>query len=207
MGFVMDEREIQLGNLLAETLVAFDEGRSADVDRLLDSAGDDRFELVEMVELSLTLRGPASPSSEAIEALAMTPAFDARSWPEILTEARHAQGIKRPALVTALAERLGISSPAGEERVRERYHEIETGQLDPRRISTAVVDALGDVLGGMRDLLAATRLNPVGPLNPSVSFMRDGFDDLDGNVMMEAMMASPSEPTADERRVDELFGV
>ena len=91
--------------------------------------------------------------------------------------------------------------------MRERYHEIETGQLDPRRISTAVVDALGDVLGGMRDLLAATRLNPVGPLNPSVSFMRDGFDDLDGTVMMEAMMASPSEPTADERRVDELFGV
>ena len=59
----MDEREIELGNLLAETLVAFDEGRSADVDRLLDSAGDDRLELVEMVELSLTLRGPASPSS------------------------------------------------------------------------------------------------------------------------------------------------
>jgi len=207
MGFVMDERDIRLGNLLAETLLAFDQGRTADVDRLLDSAGDDRFELVEMVELSLTLRGPASPSSEAIEALAMTPAFDARSWPEILTEARHAQGIKRPALVTALAERLGISSPDGEERVRERYHEIETGQLDPRRISTAVVDALGDVLGGVRELLAATRLNPVGPLNPSVSFMRDGFDDLDGNVMMEAMMASPSEPTADERRVDELFGV
>jgi len=203
----MDERDIRLGNLLAETLLAFDQGRTADVDRLLDSAGDDRFELVEMVELSLTLRGPASPSSEAIEALAMTPAFDARSWPEILTEARHAQGIKRPALVTALAERLGISSPDGEERVRERYHEIETGQLDPRRISTAVVDALGDVLGGVRELLAATRLNPVGPLNPSVSFMRDGFDDLDGNVMMEAMMASPSEPTADERRVDELFGV
>ncbi len=207
MGFVMDERDIRLGNLLAETLLAFDQGRTADVDRLLDSAGNDRFELVEMVELSLTLRGPASPSSEAIEALAMTPAFDARSWPEILTEARHAQGIKRPALVTALAERLGISSPDGEERVRERYHEIETGQLDPRRISTAVVDALGDVLGGVRELLAATRLNPVGPLNPSVSFMRDGFDDLDGNVMMEAMMVSPSEPSADERRVDELFGV
>jgi hypothetical protein len=37
--------------------------------------------------------------------------------------------------------------------------------------------------------------------------MRDGFDDLDGMVMMDAMMASPAEPTADERRVDELFGV
>ncbi|MEI7439292.1 MAG: hypothetical protein WCK20_06470, partial [Thermoleophilia bacterium] len=71
---MMDERDIRLGNLLAETLLAFDQGRTADVDRLLDSAGDDRFELVEMVELSLTLRGPASPSSEAIEALAMTPA-------------------------------------------------------------------------------------------------------------------------------------
>ena len=207
MGFVMDEREIQLGNLLAETLVAFEEGRSADVDRLLDSAGDDRLELVEMIELSLTLRGPASPSAEAIEALAMTPAFDARSWPEILTEARLTQGIKRPALVAALAQHLGISSPDGEERVRERYHEIETGQLDPLRISTAVVDALGDVLGGLRELLAATRLNPVGPLSPSVSFMRDGFDDVDGMVLMHSMMAPPAEPTVDERRVDELFGV
>ena len=207
MGFVMDEREIELGNLLAETLVAFDEGRSADVDRLLDSAGDDRLELVEMVELSLTLRGPASPSSEAIEALAMTPAFDARSWPEILTEARHAQGIKRPALIAALAQRLGIVSPDGEERLRERYHEIETGQLDPRRISMAVVDALGDILGGMRAVLDATRLNPIGPLSPDVSFMRDGFDDVDGMVLMDAMMAPPAEPTVDERRVDELFGV
>lgn len=207
MGFVMDERDLQLGNLLAATLAAFDEGRSADVDRLLDSAGDDRLELVEMVELSLTLRGPASPSSEAIKALAMTPAFDARAWPDVLTDARHAQGVKRPALVAALAQRLGIVSPEGEERVRERYHEVETGQLDPRHISTAVVDALGDVLGGMRDLLNATRFNPVGPLSPSVSFMRDGFDSADDMVVVHAMMAPPAEPTADERRVDELFGV
>lgn len=207
MGFVMDERDIQLGNLLAETLLAFDQGRSADVDRLLDSADADRLELVEMVELSLTLRGPASPSSEAIEALAKTPAFDARSWPEILTEARHAQGVKRPALVAALAQRLGIASLDGEERVRERYHEIETGQLDPRHISTAVVDALGDLLGGMRGLLDATRLNPVGPLSPSVSFMRDGFDDVDGSVLVDATLARRAEPTVDERRVDELFGV
>jgi hypothetical protein len=205
MGFVMDERDLQLGNLLAETLAAFDEGRSADVDRLLDSAGDDRLELVEMVELSLTLRGPASPSNEAIEALAMTPAFDARSWPEILTEARHAQGLKRPALVTALAQHLGISSPDGKERLRERYHEIETGQLDPRRISTVVVDALGDILSGLRAVLDATRLNPIGPLSPNVSFMRDGFDDVDGLVVTD--MAPPAEQTADERRVDELFGV
>jgi hypothetical protein len=35
--------------------------------------------------------------------------------------------------------------------------------------------------------------------------MRDGFDDVDGMVLMD--MAPPAEPTADERRVDELFGV
>ena len=37
--------------------------------------------------------------------------------------------------------------------------------------------------------------------------MRDGFDDLDGLVLTDAMMALPAEPTIDERRVDELFGV
>ena len=44
-------------------------------------------------------------------------------------------------LLAQLAERLGIRGAAAEERLAERYHELETGQLPPARVQGSPVRA------------------------------------------------------------------
>lgn len=200
---MMDGREILLGELMAEAVAALDERRFGDVDAILERAGADRQELLDMIELSLALRGPAQPSPQVVDAIAASPMFDVRPWSEVLTAARKAEGLKRPALVAQLAARLGVGDDAGRARLEERYHELETGQLEPARVRPAVVDALGDLLGGIRETLAATRLNPLPDLGPAVALNRSG--DMLADVV--PMQSAPTPPTASELMVDDLFGV
>ena len=196
-----DDRDILLGELMAEAVAALRERRFDAVDAIVDRAGDDRQELLDMIELTLALHGPAEPSPALVDELAASPMFDVRAWPEVLAEARKAAGLKRPALVAQLAERLGIGA-AAEPHLAERYHELESGQLEPARVKPAVVDALGDLLGGIRETLAATRFNPLPDLGPAVALNRSG------DMLAEStMLADAAPPTADERRVDDLFGV
>lgn len=198
----MDEREILLGELMADAVAALRERRFEDVDAILDRAGDDRPQLVDMVELALALHGPAEPAPALVDELAASPMFDVRPWPEVLAEARKAAGLKRPALVAQLAERLGVDDD-GVELLEERYHELETGQIEPAGVKPALVDALGDLLGGIRETLRATRLNPLPDLGPAVALNRSG------DMLADAALLSapPDEPTASERAVDDLFGV
>jgi len=206
----MDDRDMLLGELMAQALVAFDEGRSSDVDRILDEAGDDRAELLDMIELALTLHGPVEPSEAAIRATAALPVFEPRAWPEILTDARHAQSLQRATVIERIATAVGLASPAALAQLRVRYHELETGQISPAGVSERLIDALGDALGGIRGVLDATRQTPTGPLRPAVSFRRDGFEDLDeiADEMLVLQLSSElPPPSPDERAVDELFGV
>jgi hypothetical protein len=136
----------------------------------------------------------------------MAPMFDVRPWAEILESARLDASIKRPALLAQLAERLGIRDEAAQERLNERYHELETGQLEPARVQPALLDALGDLLGGIRETLAATRFNPIPDLGPSAVLNRSG-DVIDLKIMVDASTIEPESTTAAERMVDDLFGV
>ena len=195
------------GDLLAYLLRALERGDMDDFEHQLALRSGQRDELLDLVDLALAVRGPATPDAATIAATAGLPAFQPRAWPEVLRDARHAQGIKRPRLVRDLADRLGITTAEGRERIRERYHEVETGQLDPRHVADSVLDALGDLLGGLSDVLTTTRLNPPSPLRPKMAFLRDGFDDADSDQTVHAMALSvPTELTPEERRVDELFG-
>ncbi|MGI9117771.1 MAG: hypothetical protein ACR2JV_09095 [Gaiellales bacterium] len=199
----MDDREILLGNLLVDACAALDERRFDAFDAVVEQAGADRQELLDMVEVALSLRGPAAADPAHIAALAESPMFDVRAWPEILESARLAASIKRPTLLAQLAERLGISGDAAQARLAERYHELETGQLAPTGVQAALLDALGDLLGGIRETLAATRLNPIPDLGPAVALQRSG----EPIEMLESRMLLEPEPTTDaERMVDELFG-
>jgi hypothetical protein len=202
----MDDREIFLGNLLVDACAALDERQLEAFDAIVDQAGDDRQELLDMVEVALSLRGPSEPSPELVQQVALSPMFDVRPWSEILESARLEASIKRPALLTQLAERLGIRDAAAQERLNERYHELETGQLEPARVQPALRDALGDLLGGIRETLAATRFNPVPELGPSAVLNRSGVP-IDEVIEVHAMLAEPVPATAAERMVDDLFGV
>ncbi len=201
----MDDREIRLGNLLVDACAALDERRLDDFDAIVEQAGDDRQELLDMVEVALSLHGPPEPSTAQIDALAASPMFDVRPWAEILEAARLEASIKRPALLAQLAERLGIRGEAAQERLAERYHELETGQLEPARVQPALLDALGDLLGGIRETLAATRFNPLPDLGPAVALNRSA--EPTEFMLMDASMAEPEATTDGERLVDELFGV
>ena len=202
----MDDREILLGNLLVDACAALDARQLDAFDAIVEQAGDDRQELLDMVEVALSLRGPVEPSPELVQQVAMTPMFDVRPWPEILETARLEASIKRPALLAQLAERLGIRGAEAQERLNERYHELETGQLEPARVQPALLDALGELLGGIRETLAATRFNPMPDLGPSAVLNRSG--DVAYSMMLTDEAAFGPEPTTDaERMVDDLFGV
>ena len=202
-----DDLDILLGNLLVDACAALDEQRLDAFDAIVERAGEHRQELLDMVDVALSLRGPAEPSAAQVEALALSPMFDMRPWPEILESARLAASIKRPTLLAQLAERLGIRGEAAAERLEERYHELETGQLAPARVQPALLDALGDLLGGIRETLAATRFNPMPDLGPSAVLNRSGT--FETHMLMDAAPATfePEPTTAAERRVDDLFGV
>ncbi|MGI9187794.1 MAG: hypothetical protein ACR2J9_09845 [Gaiellales bacterium] len=202
----MDDREILLGNLLVDACAALDARQLDAFDAIVERAGDDRQELLDMVEVALSLRGPVDPSPELVQQVALSPMFDVRPWPEILETARLEASIKRPALLAQLAERLGIRGEDAQERLNERYHELETGQLEPARVQPALLDALGDLLGGIRETLAATRFNPMPDLGPAAVLNRSG--DLAESVIIADAVAFEPEPTTDaERMVDDLFGV
>jgi hypothetical protein len=200
----MDEREILLGELMAEVLAALDERRFDAVDPILERAGEDRQQVLDMVELALALRGPAAPSEAVVREIADSPMFDERSWPEILEPARHALGLKRPELIDRLAARLGIADAPGRARLGERYHELEAGLIPARGAAPALVAALGDLLGGIADTLAQTRYNGAAGPGPAVAFNRTGAP---LELAADLAMAPPDETTDSERLVDDLFGV
>jgi hypothetical protein len=202
----MDDREILLGNLLVDACAALDARQLDAFDAIVERAGDDRQELLDMVEVALSLRGPTVASPELIEAVAASPMFDVRPWAEILETARLEASIKRPSLLAQLAERLGIHGEQAQERLAERYHELETGQLEPAGVQPALLDALGDLLGGIRDTLAATRFNPLPDLGPAVALQRSA-EPIDLMMLMDADLVEPEGMTDDERRVDELVGL
>lgn len=79
-----DDLDILLGNLLVDACAALDEQRLDAFDAIVERAGEHRQELLDMVDVALSLRGPAEPSAAQVEALALSPMFDMRPWPEIL---------------------------------------------------------------------------------------------------------------------------
>ena len=95
----------------------------------------------------------------------------ARAWVEgqpPLLELRVQRGLKREEVVESLRERLGLA-PELREKLRERYHELETGQLEPAPVDRRVWEALADALRTRVDELGAWA-RPVPPLEAQVMY-------------------------------------
>jgi hypothetical protein len=114
-----------------------------------------------------------------------------------LLAARVASGLKRAQVVRALTERLGLAK--SEEKVALRYHELETGQLDSRRVDAKVWSVLGDVLGPAAVKLARGWQRP--PARASGAFYRADM----ARPSPSLLDLSEAREPADE--VDRLFGV
>jgi hypothetical protein len=206
----MSDTPEQLEALFANASTAMRERRYDDVDRALDAAAaidpQLRLDLLDLLDADAATRPARAPGAAEIEMLAALPMFDPRPWTEVLAEGRKAAGVKRSEVVAGLGERFAIADPEGLDLLEERYHELESGQLDPARVQPALRDALGDLLGGIRETLAATRLNPLPELGPDAVVARSTTEHM--ALQTDALMdAAARPPSAEERRIDELFGV
>jgi hypothetical protein len=199
-----------LDELFAEYLAAEQRGERLDVAVLLDRAGAERAELADLIDAHLALAAPR-PDEAAIERLAADPrlAPPPLAWPDVLVAARQRLRLTRGAAVERLAGLLGVRGAPARERVEERYHELETGQLDPRGVSERLVDALGQLFPDAVQALARTRSQPAGALAPPrAAYHRPAGAPAPAPAAEEPRAAAPPPPADPEvRQVDALFGV
>lgn len=128
----------------------------------------------------------------------------AGNLPAALVELRRTRRLRRDDVVAALSERFGVKG-AGRERLRRAYHELETGQLSGRGLSTRLLGALGEIFNvDVSDLAAAAVRAPGGASRSARAFGRGV-----GEVQSRGELAPARDPqrarTAEERIVDGLF--
>lgn len=161
-------------------------------------AGDEADQLSSMIATYLTTHPRTDiPADEVLEMAAKPELEPPRPWSQLLPELRARTGTRRDELVRRLAEVLGVKG--SEPQVDGYVHELETGQLSPRRVRPAVVKALATVLAAPVSLLLESRaLEPPPPAPMGTVFAR--------------MAAAPSldqsllaYQTPSDSRVDDLF--
>lgn len=125
------------------------EGGEADPTGFLrEVSGSERDELAALIDHYLA-RAPEKPfDREAFERFRRDPRWQAlaeRILAPTLEEVRVGAELSKREIADALASELNVVGH--EQAVKARYHELETGQLDSRRIATRVWTALAGMLG------------------------------------------------------------
>jgi hypothetical protein len=182
----------RLDMLFDEWAQRYRRGEGPDLREYLDRAGPERDAFAGLVDRFLQAAPAPEPAADRVAL--------ARAWTEgqpPLLQLRVERGVRRDEVVDALVAGLGLD-PSRRERVKERLHELETGQLEPRRVDRRVLETIAATLSArVADLLAWRPL----PAPPQTAYFRAS----------EAISASiPSAPAADRGEadeIDELFGV
>lgn len=196
--------------LFDEFAAAHRRGDAPDVSAFLDRAGDARGDLAVLIDAFLA-SVPAQPASGSDLAF-----LRARLGGEAgLLVRRQERRLTLRELAAALRERLGL--PAGSEaRLERRYHELESGRLDPARVAAQLWDALDAVLGASARMLATAAPAPTAARQPA--FRRARLAEvLDRAIRAPGAAAPPSDAAAaaapaaaaasPDADVDRLFGV
>jgi hypothetical protein len=167
-------------------------GEGPDLREYLDRAGTERDALAGLVDRFLQAAPAPEPAADRVAL--------ARAWTEgqpPLLQLRVERGVRRDEVVDALIASLGLD-PSRREQVKARLHELETGQLEPRRVDRRVLETIAATLSTrVADLLA---WRPV-PAPPQAAYFRASEDA--AYSIPAAATADPGEP--DE--IDELFGL
>jgi hypothetical protein len=143
--------------LFEEYAGRFAGGERPDLREYLARAGEGQDELARLVDSFLQWAEPPEPEEDAVAV--------AQAWIEgeaPLVALRTRRGLRRDAVVDFLVETFGLD-PAKRAKVRRYYHELETGQLDRRRVSARLVDALGTLLDTRVGELLAWKPQPMAP--------------------------------------------
>jgi hypothetical protein len=112
---------------------------AARIDRFLDTAPPPAF------DADAFARFRADPGREEL----VTQILSA----ETLIELRAAAAATKREVAEALAKRLGLGAQTN--AVRARYHDVETGNVDPGRVTSRVWDALAGILGASAERVRA----------------------------------------------------
>jgi hypothetical protein len=126
--------------LFDEYAARFARGERPDAREYLARAGEGADELAALIDRFLE-GAPAPPADAEARALA-------QAWLEgepPLLALRTQRGLRREAVVEALVGRLALD-PGKRKKVERYYHRLETGLLDPARVSSRVFDVLAETL-------------------------------------------------------------
>lgn len=191
----MSDRAIDLFERYLGELQA---GGHPDPAAYVSDAGDEADQLSGMIVAYLATHPRTDVSADEVLALAARPELEPpRPWSQLLPELRARTGTRRDELVRWLAELLHVQG--SEPQVDGYVHELETGQLSPRRVRPAVVQALATVLAAPISLLLESRgLEP-----PESSPMGTVYARMAAAPSLDRSMLQ-SESSSDPR-VDDLF--
>jgi hypothetical protein len=184
--------------LLDAFVAAWARGETPDPREALDAAPPEEREALAAAFDRVLSAAPARPASPVNRAYVASLRERLEPAEPPLLEARVAGGLRRAEVVRGLVERLGLVGEGVEEKVALRYHQLETGQLDPAGVDESVWSALVAILGRAREVLAAPWRG--GPA-PAPAYYRASDADV-----LAAAPASPGEARAADA-VDRLFGV
>jgi hypothetical protein len=145
----------RVSRLFDEWAASFARGEQPDPQAFLERAEAEAPALERLMEGFLLAAPRPEPDEQAIAAT--------RAWiggESPLVALRGARGIRRDDVVDAVMERFDLA--AAKRAVVKRYvHRLEAGQLDPRRLSTPVVDVLQRLLGVPAATIRSARVRPL----------------------------------------------
>lgn len=189
-----------------EALDDLQSGRAQDVDHYLERVPmTEREQLADLLAMYFaSRRGPrhAEVSRTAYTRVLATldrmtdTAGRAGTLPGLLAELRRTRGLRRSDVTRAICDLLGLSDQAIVQLERE-YHRLETGQLDGRRLSRRILEALAEIFRIPVDDLAEASL----PLRSEPQRATRSFARSAGAFTVAARAAPPDrdETTGDVR--------
>jgi hypothetical protein len=127
--------------LFEEYVARVGRGEQPDVGEYLERAGDEREQLVALVDEFLATAPAREPSEDEV---AMMRAWLERQPPLLALRTR--RGLRRADVVGTLVERLGLDRTK-RTKVEDYYHELEVGRLDSRRVDRRVFGVLAELFG------------------------------------------------------------
>ncbi len=175
-------------------------GDRPDIDDYLGRAGGDADELADLIEGLLMCTASPEPSPESV--VIVRAILDGRPPLQAL---RTAKGRRRDDVVGRIRQALGTPERL-RERLRDRYHELESGLLDLRGVDGRVLDAVAAALG-MRaaDLPAWQPLQMADAHEAAPVWARSTEPVLELDVVMSLDAMAAPDPEASE--LDRLFGL
>lgn len=151
-----------------------------------------------------------SPARMAADSVFADIEAEAGGWPELLPKLRERARISREQLTAKLAAGLGFGGQSDVNRVHAYYHQMETGRLEPARVSDRVLDVLAGLVGSSRETLRAAGEHLAGGgAAPLQSFARTAIPSPDFEISHDLMDAAPAAaapaPAPKRDELDELF--